>query len=98
MNDDLLTVKILGFLAGALTTVSFLPQVVKSLRTRRLEDFNLLFLLLMIVGLILWTVYGFLLGQLSLIVANGVTISLNLVLLWLKIADMARRRQKGKNT
>lgn len=85
-------VKLIGFLAGALTTISFLPQVIKSLRTRRLEDFNLLFLLLMIAGLALWTVYGFMLGQLPLIVANGVTIALNLVLLWLKLKDMAHRR------
>lgn len=85
-------VKLIGFLAGALTTISFLPQVIKSLRTRRLEDFNLLFLLLMIAGLALWTVYGFMLGQLPLIVANGVTIALNLILLWLKLEDMAHRR------
>lgn len=85
----------LGFLAGALTTISFLPQVIKSLRTRRLEDFNLLFLLLMIAGLVLWTVYGFMLGQLPLIVANGVTIALNLTLLWLKLEDMSRQRRSG---
>lgn len=89
-------VKILGFLAGALTTVSFLPQVVKSLRTRHMGDFNLLFIVLMLLGLVLWTVYGFLLGQLPLIVANGMTIALNLVLLWLKLEDMARRRKFHK--
>ncbi len=87
-------IKILGFLAGFLTTVSFLPQVVKSLRTRHMDDFNLLFILLMLAGLALWTVYGFLLGQLPLIVANGVTIALNLILLWLKLEDMARSGKK----
>lgn len=90
-------VKILGFLAGFLTTVSFLPQVVKSLRTRHMGDFNLLFIVLMLLGLVLWTVYGFMLGQLPLIVANGVTIALNLVLLWLKLEDMARRRKLRKS-
>jgi MtN3 and saliva related transmembrane protein len=89
-------VKILGFLAGFLTTVSFLPQVVKSLRTRHMGDFNLLFIVLMLLGLVLWTVYGFMLSQLPLIVANGVTIALNLVLLWLKLDDMARRRKFRK--
>ncbi len=86
-------IKILGFLAGFLTTVSFLPQVVKSLRTRHMGDFNLLFIVLMLLGLALWTVYGFMLGQLPLIVANGLTIALNLVLLWLKLDDIARRRR-----
>jgi MtN3 and saliva related transmembrane protein len=80
-------VKLIGFLAGALTTISFLPQVFKSLRTRRMEDFNLLFLLLMIVGLVMWTVYGFMLGQLPLIVANVITLALNFILLWLKLRN-----------
>lgn len=94
MDDKLAVIRLLGFLAGGLTTVSFLPQVVKSLRTRHMGDFNLLFILLMLAGLVLWTVYGFMLGQLPLIVANGVTIALNLILLWLKIEDMARRRRR----
>lgn len=94
MNENLIAIKLVGFLAGALTTVSFLPQVVKSLRTRHMGDFNLLFIVLMLAGLVLWTVYGFMLGQLPLIVANGVTIALNLILLWLKLDDVARRRRR----
>jgi MtN3 and saliva related transmembrane protein len=83
--------KTLGFLAGLLTTVSFLPQVVKSLRTRRMEDFNIWFLGLMIIGLALWTIYGFLLKQPPIIIANLATISLNLILLGLKV------RYQGRN-
>jgi MtN3 and saliva related transmembrane protein len=94
MNENLIAIKLVGFLAGTLTTVSFLPQVVKSLRTRHMGDFNLLFIVLMLAGLVLWTVYGFMLGQLPLIVANGVTIALNLILLWLKLDDVARRRRR----
>jgi len=78
---------IIGYLAGALTTISFLPQVLKSLRTRRMEDFNLLFLLLMIVGLVMWTVYGLMESQLPLIVANVITLALNIILLWLKLRN-----------
>lgn len=78
-------IKAIGFAAAALSTLSFLPQVVKSLRTRCLEDINLLFLAMLIAGLALWTVYGFLLMQWPLIVANVVTLALNLVLLYLKL-------------
>ncbi len=92
MNDKLTLIKLIGFLAGFLTTFSFLPQVVKSLRTRHMDDFNLLFIVLMLAGLVLWMVYGFMLGQLPLIVANGLTIALNLILLWLKLDDMVRQR------
>jgi MtN3 and saliva related transmembrane protein len=78
-------IKILGLLAGFLTTISFLPQVIKSLRTRHMDDFNVWFLILMIIGLSLWTLYGFMIKQLPIIIANIATISLNLILLILKI-------------
>jgi len=78
-------IKALGLLAGFLTTASFLPQVIKSLKTKHMDDFNIWFLILMIVGLALWTVYGFIIHQLPIIIANIATISLNLILLALKI-------------
>lgn len=78
-------IKAIGFAAAALSTLSFLPQVIKSLRTRRMEDINLLFLVMLIAGLLLWTVYGFMLGELPLILANIVTLALNFVLLGLKL-------------
>jgi MtN3 and saliva related transmembrane protein len=78
-------IKIIGFAAAALSTLSFLPQVIRSLRTRRMDDINLLFLVMLIAGLLLWTVYGFMLMQWPLIVANIITLGLNLTLLWLKI-------------
>jgi MtN3 and saliva related transmembrane protein len=84
-------IKIIGFAAAILSTLSFLPQVIKSLRTRRMEDINLLFLVMLIAGLLLWTVYGFMLGELPLIAANVVTLALNFVLLGLKL------KYNGKN-
>jgi MtN3 and saliva related transmembrane protein len=78
-------IKIIGFAAAALSTFSFLPQVIRSLRTRRMDDINLLFLVMLIAGLLLWTVYGFMLGELPLIAANIITLALNLVLLVLKL-------------
>ncbi len=78
-------VKILGLLAGCLTTASFLPQVIKSLKSKHLDDFNIWFLILMLVGISLWTVYGFLSGDLPIICANIASLILNIILLWLKI-------------
>lgn len=78
-------IKTLGLLAGFLTTISFLPQVIKSLKTKHMDDFNIWFLILMIVGLSIWTIYGFMIKQLPIIIANLATISLNLILLTLKI-------------
>ena len=78
-------IKIIGFSAAFLSTASFVPQVIKSLRTRHMADINMLFLVMLIAGLVCWTVYGFMLHQLPLIAANIVTLALNLVLLGLKL-------------
>ena len=78
-------IKTIGFLAGLLTTVSFLPQVIKTYQTKRAEDFNLAFMLLFTVGLIFWLVYGIILREWPIILANSVTLVLNFILLGMKM-------------
>jgi MtN3 and saliva related transmembrane protein len=78
-------IRTIGFLAGILTTISFLPQVIKTWRTKRVEDFNLLFMLLFTIGLIFWLVYGIIINEWPIILANSVTLVLNFVLLWMKL-------------
>jgi MtN3 and saliva related transmembrane protein len=78
-------IKTIGFLAGLLTTVSFLPQVIKTHQTKRAEDFNLLFMLLFTLGLIFWLVYGIIIREWPIILANSVTLVLNFILLGMKM-------------
>ncbi|MDO9390797.1 MAG: SemiSWEET transporter [bacterium] len=78
-------IKTIGFLAGLLTTVSFLPQVIKTYQTRRAEDFNLAFMLLFTLGLIFWLVYGIIIREWPIILANSVTLVLNFILLGMKM-------------
>ncbi|NQV56628.1 MAG: SemiSWEET transporter [Rhodospirillales bacterium] len=78
-------VSILGFLAGGLTTLAFVPQVVKVWRTRSTADISLLTFLALCVGIVLWLVYGFLIGDLPLLIANGVTLFLAVNILVFKI-------------
>ncbi|MBI5805700.1 SemiSWEET transporter [candidate division TA06 bacterium] len=78
-------IKTIGFLAGLLTTVSFLPQVIKTYQTKHAEDFNLLFLVLFLCGITLWLVYGIMIHEWPIILANGVTIVLNFILLGMKM-------------
>lgn len=78
-------IKTIGFLAGLLTTISFLPQVIKTYQTKRADDFNLLFLLLFLCGISLWLVYGIMIHEWPIILANSVTIVLNIILLWMKL-------------
>lgn len=75
----------LGFLAGALTTAAFIPQVWKSVRTRSVNDLSIGMLLLFNCGVALWIVYGWLLESPPVIVANVATLLLNIPLLVLKL-------------
>jgi len=77
-------VNALGLVAGSLTTLAFVPQVVKTLRTRSAEDISTFMFLLFSAGVFLWLLYGIALGALPVILANGITLALALVVLLLK--------------
>jgi len=79
------TIVIVGYVAGALTTISFVPQVVKAWKMRETRDLSLAMLVLFAVGVILWTLYGIWVGSLPIIAANIITFTLILVLLGLKL-------------
>jgi len=76
---------IIGYLAGALTTISFVPQVIKAWKMRETRDLSLLMLVLFAIGIFLWTLYGFWADSLPVIAANMITFVLILVLLYLKL-------------
>jgi len=75
----------LGVGAAALTTAAFLPQVIKAHQSKRTEDLSLLMLVLFAAGLLLWICYGLMISSLPVIVANVITVSLTLYLLYLKL-------------
>ncbi len=64
----------LGLVGATLTTVSFLPQVVKVYRTRSTRDISLGMFSIAWVGMVLWLVYGLALGSWALILCNGTTL------------------------
>ena len=75
----------LGYSAGFCTTAAFLPQVIRSVRTRSTKDISLFMLVLFATGLILWTIYGICEDRLPIVAANGVTLVFVGVLFWLRI-------------
>ena len=79
------SIELVGYLAGALTTIAFVPQVVKAWKLRETRDLSLAMLVLFGTGILLWTVYGFWVASLPIIAANVITFALILVLLGLKI-------------
>jgi len=78
-------IELVGLLAGFCTTLAFLPQVLRTLRTGSAEDFSLAMLLLFVGGVGLWFVYGVLAGLPSVVAANAATMLLTLPILWVKL-------------
>jgi MtN3 and saliva related transmembrane protein len=74
----------LGYVAGTLTTLSFLPQVVRSARMRSAEGLSWLWLLCFGTGVSAWLAYGVVLHDPAIIAANAATLCAVLVLVWLR--------------
>jgi MtN3 and saliva related transmembrane protein len=77
----------LGYVAGTLTTLSFLPQVVRSARMRSAEGLSWLWLLCFGAGVAAWAAYGIVRGDPAIIAANSATLLAVLVLVWLRAVE-----------
>lgn len=75
----------LGAAAGLLTTVAFLPQVIRTWQRRSAEDISALTFGLFSLGVTLWLAYGLALHLWPVVLANGVTLGLALMILWAKL-------------
>ena len=75
----------IGLFAATLTTAAFLPQALLVLRTRNTEGISLLMYVMFTVGVAGWLTYGILLANLPMILANGITLALALIILVLKV-------------
>ena len=79
------TVILIGYMAGTLTTISFLPQVIRSWKTKSTHDISFAMLVLFGLGMLLWAIYGFWIESLPIILANVITFGLIIVLLAMKV-------------
>jgi MtN3 and saliva related transmembrane protein len=89
-------IEYVGFAAGSLATLAFLPQVVKTLRTRSARDFSLTTLLMIEAGTCLWIVYGLARAAPAIWLGNSVTLTLVGLILMVKLMNVAAER-RGSN-
>ena len=75
----------IGMVAAVLTTIAYIPQVVKIYRTKSARDVSFRMFSLLATGVSLWLVYGIMMRSTPLIFANFVTLALSLTVLGLKI-------------
>jgi len=74
----------LGLLAGAITSMGFIPQLGRGFRTKKLDDVSYYMPLVLIIGMSLWLFYGMMRKDLSIIVANFIGVGCNITLLTMK--------------
>jgi len=77
-------IPVLGYIAGFCTTVAFLPQVYRAWRTKSCKDLSPGMLILFASGILLWLVYGILIQELPIVIANGATFLLVILIVFLK--------------
>lgn len=75
----------LGLIAGMMTTMAYLPQVIKTWKTKSGEGISWSMLIILCLGIMLWLVYGLYVHDLPVICANGMTLVLSGLILALKI-------------
>jgi MtN3 and saliva related transmembrane protein len=75
----------IGIVAAILTTISFLPQALKTIKTKDTNSISLTMYFLLFLGVSLWLIYGILIDDLPIILANGVTFILAGTILILKL-------------
>ena len=75
-------ISIVGFVAAVFTTLSFLPQVIKTIKTKHTKDLSIGMYSFFVIGVLLWFIYGFLIEDIPVIIANGITLVLSTMILF----------------
>ncbi len=83
--DDFDFIPIFGYMAAILTTISFLPQAIKTIKEKNTEGISLVMYSLFTSGVLMWLVYGIFVKDTPIIIANSITLILAVTILALKI-------------
>jgi len=79
--------ELIGVLAGTLTLVGYLPQTIKTIRTRRTKDLSLWTFLIIGSSALLWTIYGISTSTPAIWVTNGVVTICSLIIVYIKLSE-----------
>ena len=82
---NFLNIEFFGYFAAILTTAAFLPQLIKTLKTKKAEDVSLITLIMFICGVGFWIIYGYKISSVPILLANIITLILNLSILISKL-------------
>ena len=80
-----IVIELLGYISAIITTIAFLPQIIKTLKTKSAKDVSMGMFVLFTVGVFLWVIYGFLTNTMPVLIANIVIFCLAVTQILLKI-------------
>jgi MtN3 and saliva related transmembrane protein len=83
--------KIIGIIAAICTTSGFIPQIIRGLRTKRLDDVSPVMCILLIFGLSMWLSYGIHIEDMIIIVANAFGVLFSMIIITLRFKYMRQR-------
>ena len=78
-------VNVLGYTAGAITSLTFLPQVIKTWKEKSAKDISLLMFIIAATNEVMWIVYGVLKSDWVIILTNSVVLAMSLSMIYLKL-------------
>ena len=82
---ETIIIDILGYVSATFTTIAFLPQIIKTIKTKSAKDVSMGMFVFFTTGVFLWIIYGVLTNTMPLIIANSVIFCLSLIQIILKI-------------
>ncbi len=78
-------IQLVGIVAGIFTSTSLMPQLIKTFKTKTAEEISLVMLITLMLGIGLWIYYGILRKDLPIIITNGFSFMLNVILIVLRV-------------
>ena len=78
-------IEFFGYFAAILTTLAFIPQLIKTLKTRKADDVSLTTLIMFLTGVAAWIIYGIQISSKPILIANTITFLLNFLILVFKL-------------
>ena len=78
-------IDVVGYSAGVLTAITFLPQVIKTWKMKAAGELSFLMILLVACSVCMWIIYGFMLNNNVIIITNSVVLILSLILIYFKL-------------
>ncbi len=78
-------IQLVGIVAGIFTSTSLMPQLIKTFKTKTAEEISLVMLITLMLGIGLWIYYGILRKDLPIIITNGFSFMLNVIIIVLRV-------------